>query len=150
MASGRQVGEENVRILRAWAAERGRSGDWAPFIKSDKLNRSAIAAACGFGRSVFSQNPTVKSFIFDLETQLIKGEVLPKRSSDTETAGDEAAAAEGPSPASDKKLHRLEQEMRKRDERIAVLLAENTELRGRLKRLQHLEQVMETGRRIVP
>ncbi|ODU80260.1 MAG: hypothetical protein ABT14_19025 [Pelagibacterium sp. SCN 63-17] len=150
MASGRQIAEENVRKLQEWADEPRRPEDWAAFVKNGQLNRSAVAAACGFGRSVFAQNPAAKALIADIESQLIDRGVLSAASTQTSSSVTEPSSTSSRAPAPDDKVRRLEQDVKRRDERIATLMAEITTLRTQLRRLEHVEQSIHGGRRIIP
>ncbi|CAH1702627.1 conserved hypothetical protein [Hyphomicrobiales bacterium] len=149
MANGRQIAEANVRKLRAWADEIRRPEDWAAFITNGQLNRSAIASACGFGRSVFAQNPAAKALFFELEGRLHQTGVLEPRVERDRGATDASVRAQHHPAAADDKTRRLEQEIKRRDERIAAQMAEITGLRDRLRRLEHIEQIMLSGRRVI-
>lgn len=149
MANGRQIAEENVRKLRAWADEIRRPEDWAAFIANGQLNRSAIAGACGFGRSVFAQNPAAKALFFEIEGRLHENGILQPRADRDIGATDTSTQAQHHTAEADDKTRRLEGEIRRRDERIAAQMAEITGLRERLRRLEHVEQVMLSGRRVI-
>lgn len=152
MASGRQMAEDNVRRLQQWADEPRRPEDWAPYIRNGHLNRSAVAGACGFGRSVFVQNPAAKAIIVDIESHLATAGILSHQPIEGKCSPVAQLPADRPSALTtvDAKVRRLEQEVKRRDERIAAMLAEITGLRDRIRRLEHVEMVMQSGRRVLP
>jgi len=76
MANGWQMATENVGRFEAWTREHRERGDWPRDARSGKLNRSEIAAECGFGRSVFGQNPAVRDLLFKLEDDLRREGIL--------------------------------------------------------------------------
>lgn len=90
--SGQQLGKDNLLKLRSWIAERENANDWHDYLRGDKLNRSEIAAECGFSLSVMRQNPAVKSALEALEARLAAlGVTQPPQT--TLGASNEAAAA---------------------------------------------------------
>ena len=50
--------------------DRDRAGDWCDYIRQGMLNRSEIAAECGFTLSVMHENPAVKTALSALEERL--------------------------------------------------------------------------------
>lgn len=153
MASGRQIAEDNVRRLQQWADKPRRPEDWAPYINNGQLNRSAVAGACGFGRSVFVQNPAAKAFMADVETRLATVGILSPQPTEGKRSPADGLPPEQPAATTvsvDENIRRLEREIKRRDERIATMLAEITGLRDRIRRLEHVEMVTQSGRRVVP
>lgn len=61
LASGRSLGQANVSLFTTWIKEREVEGDGQKYIHKGKLNRSEVAQKLGFGRSVFAQNPAIKT-----------------------------------------------------------------------------------------
>lgn len=78
--SGKIAGIENVVAFERFIKTRENHGDWGQFILPGcrRLNKSAIAksAECGFGKSVFVQNPQVRSRFVRLEAELVAEGVL--------------------------------------------------------------------------
>lgn len=151
MASGKQLAEENVRRLQQWADAPRQPEDWAPFIKNGQLNRSAVAGACGFGRSVFAQNPTAKAVIAEIERRLTTAGILSPPPTEGKRSPADGLPPEQPAAivSVDENIRRLEREVKRRDERIATMLAEISGLRDRIRRLEHVEMVIQSGRRVV-
>lgn len=134
--SGQEVGTENVERLRAYLADLDGRGLPLP-TRGGEVNVSAIALACGFNRQVLYVNEAAKALLADA---VAKGGFVRE-----EAAGD-GEADEKPvtrTDRRDRRIHRLEQEN-------AALKAENAGLRERLRRLEHVETVMMTGRRVAP
>ena len=74
--NGAQVAQLNLEIFRGWAAAPSHD-DFIQIIRQGKLNRRDMAAACGFGTSVFSQNKSVRVELKKLEDRLRADGVLP-------------------------------------------------------------------------
>ena len=78
--SGKVAGSENVAKFELFINERKRAGDWAQFILPGgrHLNKAAIvkSSECGFGKSVFIQNPMVKLRLARLEMELAAEGIL--------------------------------------------------------------------------
>ncbi|RTL53142.1 MAG: hypothetical protein EKK46_09390 [Rhodocyclaceae bacterium] len=78
--SGQQIAANNLQKFFAWIAERDATNDWTDYIRQGKLNRSELAAECGFALSVVRQNPAVKSALEALEARLLSTGILqPER-----------------------------------------------------------------------
>lgn len=75
MASGQQVAEQNLKAFIAWSATKS-DDDFREYAHRGKLNRSEIAAECGFGKSALIQNPAIKNALEALETRLRGSGVL--------------------------------------------------------------------------
>ncbi len=74
--NGAQVAQHNLEIFSGWAAAQSHD-DFIQIIRQGKLNRRDMAAACGFGTSVFSQNKSVRAELKKLEDRLRADGVLP-------------------------------------------------------------------------
>lgn len=96
-----------------------------------KVNKTAIARACGFARETFQQNERFAATL----------------SRAVEELGIDVPEAEGPEPrntAEKAQIMRLEQQ-------LAALRSENYELRRRLRRYEAIaEHMAATGRRVAP
>jgi len=129
--SGFQVGAEYVERLKRYFADVASEGRPLP-ARGGKPNASAIALACGFDRQVLYKNPAAKE-LFDKVVRKL----------DLEPAADHGKRDdEKPVARSDpRRILKLEQEN-------ASLRAERADLRARLRRLEHIEELMvETGKR---
>jgi hypothetical protein len=121
-----QISEDNYRRLEAYI-QRLREADIKLPSRGGKVNKTAVAAACGFNRSTFVQNRRFETLINAAVQEL--GLEVP---------------AKAPVPdASDKrdkaKLLVLEQQ-------LAAVRSENYELRRKLARYEHATT---TGRRVI-
>lgn len=127
--SGSEIGAENVERLQRYLADLENEGRKLPE-RGGRVNISAIALACGFDRQVLYKNPAAK--------QLLDGAV--QRLGLVETDGDEKPVIR--SDRRDQRILTLEQQN-------ASLRAENAGLREKLRRLEHVEEIMiDTGRRV--
>ena len=96
-----------------------------------KVNKTAVARACGFAREVFQQNPRFARTLDDAVEEL--GIDVPQAEEpELRDSGDKA------------KIMRLEQQ-------LAAARSENHELRRRLRRYESIVDHMATsGRRVIP
>lgn len=76
MANGQQVAEQNLASFLAWVTSM-RDNDFREYVYRGKLNRSEIAAECGFGKSALLQNPSIRRSLEALEERLRAAGVLP-------------------------------------------------------------------------
>lgn len=147
--SGREIAVKNVQQFNKWIEEREVACDWPDYIRAGKLNRSEIAAECGFALSVVRQNPAVKLALEALEERLRADGTLPDENeagTKTDRVSDEATnrsvdrrimAAKG----------KAEQRVKALEEENAALHAEVRDLREQLTKYRHLdEHLCMTGR----
>ena len=151
MANGREIGEANVGKFQKWVSEREAAGDWADYIRQGKLNRTEVAAECGFAKSVLRQNPAVKPALEALEARLYAAGILPP----TKANKAPHSASEAASAAVDQRVvtinSRNEQRVKALEEQNAALRAELRELREQLKRYKMIdEHLAQTGRMVRP
>jgi hypothetical protein len=152
MPSKAQIAAEAVRSFNNWVEERDRAGDWADYVRGDKLNRSELSKECGFGRAALQQqNPGLVKALAELETRLAKQGVLRAAPlADQDLTPDQQARI----GAADEQVRRsmgaratLEKRVKALEEQNAALRAENGELRERLRRTALAEvHLAETGR----
>jgi len=151
MANGKDIGAANVNKFEGWAAERQAAGDWADYIRQGQLNRTEVAAECGFAKSVLRQNPAVKAALETLEADLRTSGVL------TPAKGEKASQSEGEaaSGAVDRRIvtinSRSEQRVKALEEQNAALRAEVRDLREQLKCYRLIDDhLAQTGRMVRP
>jgi hypothetical protein len=143
MASGRQIGEENLMTFRTWAATRTHA-DFRAMAMRGVLSRTEIAKECGFAKSALTQNPQIRESLANLEQQLRDADVLP-RIVLPETPAASSQQASRPVSASTSardvgRLNRLEQEN-------ASLRAEVSELKRQLAKFAILRDALaDSGR----
>lgn len=123
-----EAGKENLAKFESWVVERTDEGDFLDYIRAGKLNRSEVAKELGFGRSVFAQNPAVKELALKLDNDW--GQLKPhvpktaeELSQARERANDKVKQTEG---ANSKLL-----------ERVAMLEAENRQLKLQIANAEH-------------
>ena len=151
--SGRDMGVKNLVQFESWVAERDKAGDWPDYIRGDKLNRTEIAAECGFALTVVRQNPAVKKALAALEDRLLASGLfgLPKIVQNPSTGHVTEAsrlAVDGRILAAKGKA---EQRVKVLEEQNATLRAEARDLREKLSRFSHLDaHLCATGRLLPP
>lgn len=140
MASGQQIAEQNLSAFLAWASSRS-DDDFREYVHRGKLNRSEIAAECGFGKSALGQNPAIKSALEALEGSLRERGILPPLTEDPADAEPPMRDREAKQRRQDgQRLNSLEQEN-------AALRAELAQAKAMLERYKLLASFMEeTGR----
>lgn len=139
--SGQQIAKDNILKFNAWVVERERANDWQDYLRGGKLNRSEIAAECGFALSVLRQNPAIKEALQALEEGLIaRGILLIKETAPG--ASNEAASQK----ATDKRIlaakAKVEARVKALEEQNATLKAEVRDLRDRLNHFKHLDDYL--------
>ena len=150
--SGRDMGAHNLIRFGLWVAERDAAGDWPDYIRGDKLNRSEVAAECGFALSVVRQNPAVKDALAALEERLRNSGLLglPKITQDLS----HGLVAEASRLAVDGRIlaakGKAEQRIKVLEEQNATLRAEARDLREKLARFSHLDTHLSTTGRLLP
>lgn len=147
--SGQQIAANNLHKFLAWIAERDATNDWTDYIRQGKLNRSELAAECGFALSVVRQNPAVKSALEVLEARLLASGILQPQKAAPGPATD--AGTEATSQSIDKRIMaakgKAEARVKALEEQNAALKAEVRDLRDQLKTYRHLdEHLCSTGR----
>lgn len=77
MASGKQLGEQNLAIFNGWVASKS-DADYKSIVIRGVLSRTEIARECGFAKSALDQNPRIKEALRILEDDLRTRGVLPR------------------------------------------------------------------------
>ena len=127
--NGAALGAENAVRVRTYLSNLEASGRGLPE-RDGKPNMSVIALAAGVDRQVLYKNPAVKAAIEESAARLGLDVYEPHT--------DQAVR-----DLRDQRILQLEQEN-------AAFKAENSDLRRRLRQLEHMESHMaETGRRVV-
>lgn len=143
MANGQQIAKENLIKFEQWISERNLVGDIEIYIRGKQLNRSEIAAKCGFALSVLRQNPAVKNALTEFESELRKKGILPKQGT-VKTASPKSKGRKGATSTTNQRVKELEEK--------------NEALKARIKELEHNQtkeslfelHLFETGRAIKP
>lgn len=146
MANGQQIAKENLVKFERWMDERNHIGDLDSYVRGKQLNRSEIAAKCGFALSVLRQNPAVKTALAQFENELRKKGVLPKQ---------DAKRTAATSTATPKKR---KTSTRSDNQRIRELEEKNESLKARVRELEQNQvteslfelHLFETSRAIKP
>jgi hypothetical protein len=136
------VAAANLQKFIDWVDERDRFGDWHDYIRQDMLNRSEIAAQCGFALSVMRQNPAVKERLTALEERLRSSGTLRRREclqSPSMEATDAATTL-----AYDRRITaakaKVERRVKALEEQLAAARAEVRDLRAKLRHFEHLDE----------
>ena len=130
MANGQQIANENLAKFEAWIAERNSQNDKIDYVRNGKLNRSEVAKELGFGRSVFAQNPAVKELAVKLDDEWGKLKpAIPKTVRELTEARELA----------NNKVKRTESANSKHLEKIAMLEAENRQLKVQLMEIENFK-----------
>ena len=151
MANGQQLAAENLKRFESWSAERESAGDWSDYLRQGQLNRTEVAAECGFAKSVLRQNPAVKTALEALEGRLrAEGTLPPVKGERPPQTQDEASSA-----SVGRRIvtinSRTEQRVKALEEQNAALRAEVLELREQIKRYRMIDDhLAHTGRMVRP
>ena len=121
-----QVSEENFGRLEAYVAQLRGAGLKFPS-RGGKVNKTAVATACGFNRETFTQNKRFDRYLDEAVTEL--GLDAPAVLEQNRRDGADKA-----------RITQLEQQ-------LASLRGENYELRRKLARFEHSTL---TGKRVMP
>lgn len=149
--SGQQIAKDNLLKFQSWIAEREAADDWKDYLRGDKLNRSEIAAECGFALSVLRQNPAVKEALHALEARLEALSVTQSLKPAPGVSNERAIAAE---KVIDQRIMaakgKAEARVKALEEQNAALKAEVADLRARLRRFNHLDDHLGRTGRLLP
>ena len=131
----RALGNENFEKLEIWYAERSRDGDLEAYVRNGKLNKSEVAKELGFGRSVWSQNAQVKSFVQEIDAKLADKHdiIVNKQTKEANHAREKA----------NQKVARTQADNSKLLQKIAFLEEENRQLRLQLNQLEEFKTARE-------
>jgi len=139
--SGQQIAKDNILKFNAWVVERERANDWQDYLRGGKLNRSEIAAECGFALSVLRQNPAIKEALQALEEGLVARGILLIKETAPGTSNEAASQK-----ATDKRIlaskAKVEARVKALEEQNATLKAEVRDLRDRLNHFKHLDDYL--------
>jgi hypothetical protein len=142
VASGRQIGEENVQTFLRWMASKT-DADYRAMSLRGVLSRKEIAKECGFAKSALDQNPRIKATLHELEDRLRAQGVLPPG---VARAPGEAQAPRMREPGAQRALLDAER-LRRLEQENASLKAENAELKRLLSQHAILREALAlTGR----
>ena len=130
MSNGQTIGNENLEKFQAWIDQRKKQNDKLDYIRNGKLNRSEVAKELGFGRSVFAQNPAVKELAIQLDHDWGKLKpAIPKSERELVEAREKA----------NEKTKRAESSNSRLLEKVAMLEAENRQLKVQLAEIENFK-----------
>jgi cell division protein FtsB len=139
-------GALNRQKFESWIKDRDAANDWADYIRSGKLNRTEVAAECGFGTSAFRQNPSIALALQALEAKLTERCVIKPAEAPTDEATSRAAEMRILSSKAS-----AERRTKAVEEQNAALKAEVNDLKQKLKQYKFLdEHLATTGRMLRP
>ena len=150
--SGAHIGAANLQQFLDWMNERYAAGDWDNYLRGAKLNKTEIAAECGFARSVFAQNPAIKTAVQGLEKELQGKGILDaiKASQNASDGITEDATNESLNQRAMAAKSKAEARVKALEEQNASLKAEVASLRERLRRFEHLDDHLSRTGRLLP
>lgn len=156
--SGAQIGASNLAKFNSWVMDRKAANDWPDYIRRGLLNRSEIAAECGFALSVLRQNPAVRTALDSLEAELrLEGILRLAESANRVGFQDES----GVQPRSASTIHAFEarlasaaalaeKRLKQAEEQNASLRAEIVSLKQKLRQYALLQEHLEQTGRLLP
>lgn len=124
--SFQQISEDNFRRLEEYVSLLRLAKLKLPS-RGGKVNKTAVATACGFNRETFNQNKRFDTYLSFALEELGLEEPIAAETTKRETADKN-------------RITQLEQQ-------LAAVRSENYELRRRLSRFEH---TLLTGRRVIP
>jgi hypothetical protein len=134
--SGQQIGKENVKLVADWIAQRNIDRDWHEYEYDGRVNRRALAEELGFAPSVCTQNKKVRKLIEDVDKVWFIEQKAEKKDRKTHEAARERA---------EKKTSITLAGNNVLINKIAVLEAENKELRQKLAKHKTLDMLVQSG-----
>jgi hypothetical protein len=147
LATGRlSPGALNLQKFESWIKDRDAANDWAAYIRGGKLNRTEVAAECGFGTPAFRQNPSIAQALQALEAKLSERCFIQPVDAPTDDATSHAADLRILSSKAS-----AERRTKAVEEQNAALKAEVNDLKQKLKQYKFLdEHLATTGRMLRP
>jgi hypothetical protein len=124
----RKKAQENIDSLRAYLD----SVNALP-AQGGKVSIAAVATAAGIDRQALYRNPTAKTLLDSAVFEKGLVGIEPRAS------GDRSEAEKA-----------LERQVRALEARNAALMAENADLRSRIRKFEHIEQMTVEGKRVIP
>ncbi len=103
MANGIKRAKETIEAFQVWKSTQT-AECYQRIVHRGSLSRVEIAKAIGCGRSAFTQNPTLKEELFNLESELLDVGILP--SIDAFTKAENWSSKKRPKPH-DYNVHKL-------------------------------------------
>jgi predicted RNase H-like nuclease (RuvC/YqgF family) len=134
--SGQQIGKENVQLVTNWIAQRNVDRDWHEYEYDGRVNRSALAEELEFAPSVCTQNKKVRKLIEDVDKIWFLEKQAEKEDKKSHGAARERA---------EKKTNITLAGNNLLTKKLAVLEAENKELRQKLAKHKKLDMLVQSG-----
>jgi cell division protein FtsB len=141
-------GAINLQKFENWIKDRDAANDWADYIRGGKLNRTEVAAECGFGTPAFRQNPSIAQALQALEARLQDAGVTNGASVPSNETTDAATIQAADLRILSSKAS-AERRVKAVEEQNAALKAENRDLREQLKRYKFLDEHLSTTGRLL-
>jgi predicted RNase H-like nuclease (RuvC/YqgF family) len=134
--SGQQIGKENVQLVTNWIAQRNIDRDWHEYEYDGRVNRRALAEELEFATSVCTQNRKVRKLIEDADEIWFLEKQAKKEDKKSHEAARERAEIKTSITLAENNTF---------TKKIAVLEAENKELRQKLARHKKLNALVQSG-----
>ena len=137
-------GAKNLEKFENWIKDRDAADDWTDYIRGGKLNRTEVAAECGFGTPAFRQNPSIAQALQALEARLSESCVIKPVEAPTYDATSQAADLRILSSKTS-----AERRTKAVEEQNAALKAEVNDLKQKLKQYKFLDEHLATSGRML-
>jgi hypothetical protein len=134
---------EAAAKVKAWGEAKVREGNLHHYVHHGKLNKSELAREIGVARSTLVEtNKLARAEIERIEREFVHPDRSPGSSKDEPEKRSESNALE-------RKLASTEREVNRLRQRLAVLIAENEELKKKLASSNSiLDDIIPSGRRV--
>lgn len=142
-SSGKQVAEQNYQLFCSWVARKS-VGDFKQMVSRGVLSRKEIAKECGFAKSALDQNPRIKAALLALELELRTKGILPALASPSFS---DKGSSKSTMPSNRQLLADTER-LRRLEHQVAILQAENTELKRQLEKYAVLSEALASAGRL--
>jgi hypothetical protein len=135
--------DRSFQSFLAWRAAKS-DDDFRQLVVRGVLSRTDIARECQIAKSVLAQNPRVRKALKLLEDDLRDRNVLPKRSASPAETGEQNRSE---APYKEKTISKPMDRQWQLEQEIALLKAENAELKRLLSKHENLHDALVlTGR----
>ena len=129
--SGQQKAQQNLVAITQWIEARDKADDFHEYERQGKINRGAVAQELGFARSVFNQNPAVKTLVSQTEERWFGTK-------------EDAKSLKAAADRSEKRVAKTAADANRLQEEVAKLKAENSMLRKQLEKFKAMSDVIES------
>lgn len=144
MPSGQQLGKENLATFTVWLASKT-DAEFRAMASRGVLSRKEIAKECGFGESALRQNPDIKAALKAKEDELRNRGILPA----LQDEGSEGVSGLPMRKPDTSRVAVKAEYVRRLESDLAAALAELSEVKRKLERLELLDEALATTGRLL-